>query len=99
MHGGAHSIDIEVCYATRDRQFLIPLAVCSGLTVGQAIRESGILEQCPEIRLSENRVGIFGSLAELDQPVSAGDRIEIYRPLPNSPQELRRRRASAQAVR
>jgi putative ubiquitin-RnfH superfamily antitoxin RatB of RatAB toxin-antitoxin module len=92
-------VAVEVCYATSERQVLIQLDVRPGTTLEQAIRQSGILADCPEISLSENHVGVFGKLAELARPVSAGDRIEIYRPLAAAPQELRRRRAAAQAIR
>ncbi|WP_139558290.1 RnfH family protein [Methylotetracoccus oryzae] len=90
---------VEVCYATPERQFLIPVEVVAGSTIEQAIRQSGLLERCPEISLSDNKVGIFGKLAELAHVVQSGDRIEIYRPLRAAPQDLRRKRARAQRQR
>jgi hypothetical protein len=92
-------VGVEVCYATSDKQFLIPVEVVAGSTIEQAIRQSGLLERCPEISLSENKVGIFGKRAELERAVQPGDRIEIYRPLCSAPQDLRRKRAQAQTQR
>jgi putative ubiquitin-RnfH superfamily antitoxin RatB of RatAB toxin-antitoxin module len=66
-----------------------------GSTVGEAIRACGLLARCPEIDLANNRVGIFGRLVQLDTPLRAGDRVEIYRPLNSDPKEARRRRATA----
>lgn len=90
---------VEVAYARPDGAFCIPLELAPGSTVADAIRQSGLLEQCPEIDLSVNRVGIFANLCELDHEVTAGDRIEIYRPLKIDPKETRRRRAASRSSR
>ena len=58
------------------------------------MRHSGILDEFPEIRLSENKVGIFGKLAKLSATLRDGDRIEIYRALIADPKEVRRQRAA-----
>lgn len=85
---------VEVVFATPSRQEVIEMPVRPGTTVEQAIRESGILEQFPEIDLARHRVGIFSELAGLQDPVRDGDRIEIYRPLQADPKEARKRRAA-----
>lgn len=69
----------------------------AGATIRDAIAQSGLLEACPEIDLEVNKVGVFNQLRNLDDPVQAGDRIEIYRPLRADPKETRRRRAQASA--
>ena len=84
---------IEVAYASASESWLIPFEVEEGTTVQQAIASSGILEQCPDINLQTNKVGLFSKIVELDVPVRAGDRIEIYRPLILDPKEARRLRA------
>jgi len=84
---------IEVAYASDDQSWLIPFEVEEGTTVQQAITSSGILEQCPDINLQTNKVGLFSKIIELGVPVRAGDRIEIYRPLILDPKEARRLRA------
>lgn len=86
---------VEVAYATPRCQEVVELPVHPGTTIEQAIRASGMLERFPEIDLSQHRVGIFGELADLHDPVHDGDRIEIYRPLLADPKEVRRRRAKA----
>jgi putative ubiquitin-RnfH superfamily antitoxin RatB of RatAB toxin-antitoxin module len=86
-------IPIEVAYASANQSWLIPFEVEEGTTVQQAIASSGILEQCLDINLQTNKVGLFSKIIELDVLVRAGDRIEIYRPLILDPKEARRLRA------
>lgn len=88
---------IEVAYATPERQALIRIEAVPGCTVRQAIERSGILAQFPEISLERSRVGVFGRPRELDDPVEAGDRVEIYRPLTADPKQARRLRARKKA--
>ena len=90
----AAPIELEVVYALPEAQSVLDVSVPPGTTVEQAIRRSGILERFPEIDLSSNPVGIFSRKVSLQDPVSAGDRIEIYRPLSIDPKAARRRRAA-----
>nr|WP_197491551.1 RnfH family protein [Methylomonas methanica] len=83
---------VEVAYATPERQVLIPVSLAANSTVEQAIEVSGILQEFPEIHLSQQKVGIFGVVCNLDKIVSSEDRIEIYRPLRQNPMEARRGR-------
>lgn len=69
------------------------LALRPGQSVRDAIAQSGLLEQHPEIDLTVNRVGIFGRLCSLDTIPRHGDQIEIYRPLVADPKKARRKRA------
>lgn len=87
------AIDITVAYAKPDSQVEIPLSVEENCTVALAIRRSGILEQFPEIELGSATVGIYSRKVALDALLSAGDRIEIYRPLLIDPKQARRLRA------
>ena len=89
----AETIRVEVAYAGEGAQYLLPVEVAAGATVSEAIACSWILEQCPEIDLERNRVGIFARLCGLDNVLEDGDRVEIYRPLLIDPKEARRRRA------
>ena len=88
-------LEVEVAYATSDVQVVMPLELTAGATVGEAIRESGILHRLPEIDLGRNAVGIYGRLVGMDTPLESGDRVEIYRPLAVDPRERRRRRAAS----
>ncbi len=84
---------VEVAYASPDEQVLLETEVPEGATIEDAIRESGILEQFPEISLEKNKVGIFGHAEPLDTPLREMDRVEIYRPITCDPKEVRRQRA------
>ncbi len=86
-------INIEVVYALAGEQTLLRQSVAPGTTVAGAIQSSGILQKCPEIDLTVNKLGIFGKLAKADAVVRDKDRIEIYRPLIADPKEVRRKRA------
>ena len=90
---GDKNIKVEIAYAIPDRAYVIPVTVPSGTTIKQGIETSGILEQCPEIDLTRNEVGIFSKPMTLDDVIKNGDRIEIYRPLITDPKEARRQRA------
>ena len=85
-------IQVEVAYAKPDQQTLISLNLPSGSSVAQAISASGLLQQCPEIDLSQQKIGIFGQVCKLDTLLSEGDRVEIYRPLQQNPMDARRGR-------
>lgn len=91
----AAPLHIEVAYALPQKQVLLRVDARVGTTVEEAIRHSGLLSQFPEIDLARNKVGIFGKLVKLDEPVRDKDRVEIYRPLIADPKEVRRQRAAA----
>lgn len=91
LHGGV--LKVAVAYVGPEAQVLRPMEVTPGTTVRAAIQRSGVLEQCPEIDLQRYKVGIYGKLVPLDQPLTDGDRVEIYRPLIADPKEARKRRA------
>jgi len=85
-------ICVEVAYATQDKQTLIALTLPADSTAEQAIADSGILRQFPEIDLSAQKIGIFGTISTLDKALMDGDRVEIYRPLLQDPMMARRNR-------
>ena len=86
-------IRIEIVYAKPDKQRLISIAVSENCTVLNAIEQSGILTEFPEIDLNNAKVGIFSTPCSLEKIVENGDRIEIYRPLLSDPKDARRQRA------
>jgi putative ubiquitin-RnfH superfamily antitoxin RatB of RatAB toxin-antitoxin module len=88
------SIRVEVAFARRNEQLILPVEGVGALTAKEAIERSGILQRFPEIDLARNRIGIFGKVAKLDQVLRPGDRVEIYRPLIADPKEARKRRAA-----
>lgn len=87
------SIDIEVAYATPERQQIIALRVAPGSTVEECIERSQIKRYFPEIDLDQQKVGIWSKAVKLDQQPRDGDRIEIYRALIADPKAVRRKRA------
>lgn len=89
----ASKILVEVAYAKEHEQVIIPLNVDAGTTLEQAVQLSGILEQFPEIDLTQNKTGIFGKIAKADTELREKDRVEIYRSLIADPKESRRKRA------
>ncbi len=90
----SNQIQVEVVYGLADKQSLLSLQVDEGVTVEEAITQSGVLEEYPEIDLSKNKVGLFGKLTKLSQILRDKDRVEIYRPLIADPKEVRKKRAA-----
>ncbi|NVK57837.1 MAG: RnfH family protein [Alteromonadaceae bacterium] len=86
-------INVEVAYATPEKQSLIELTVPAGSTAEQAIVASGVMDIHPEINLPDAKVGIWNRVCKPSAEVQEGDRIEVYRPLIADPKEVRKRRA------
>jgi uncharacterized protein len=86
-------LDIEVAYATPDREIIIALKLPRGSSANDAIERSGILQKAPKIDLAKNKIGIYGKLCSLNYVLYQHDRVEIYRPLTIDPKEIRRLRA------
>jgi putative ubiquitin-RnfH superfamily antitoxin RatB of RatAB toxin-antitoxin module len=87
---------VEVAYALPDRQRVVALELpIGGLTAGQAVERSGLLEEFPQIAEQALALAVFGVVCEPDRPLRAGDRVEILRPLRHDPRTLRRERAAA----
>lgn len=93
-------ITVEVVYAKPEEQCLLEVRVLPGTTMIDVIHKSGILERFPEIEIESADVGIFGRVIHNRRHVvHPFDRVEIYRPLPNDPKDLRAERAKAQRER
>ncbi len=92
--------EVEVVYALPDRQRVIRLALPeTGLTARQAVEQSGLPHEFPDIGRRPLVLGIFGAVCDADRPLREGDRVEIYRPLAHDPRAIRRDRAAATARR
>lgn len=85
-------MQISVAYSEPAQQLWLRIEVPDDSTVEQAILQSGLLRQFPNLDLTEQKVGVFGKLAKLDAPVQPGDRIEIYRTITADPKTTPRRR-------
>lgn len=88
----ADTMTVEVAWATPETQQIVTLTVPRGSTAREVIEASGIRIRFPEIE-PEPDVGIFSRRITLDQVLSEGDRVEIYRPLIADPKEVRRQKA------
>lgn len=80
---------VEVVFARPEGAETVSVELPPGATVRDALAASGFQ------LLKDQPMGIFGKRVALDQPLSPGDRVEIYRPLAVDPKEARRRRARA----
>ena len=87
-------IQVEIVYARPGRQKVVRVGVREGASVREAIEQSGLLAEFPEIDLEKNKLGIWNKLAKVDASLREGDRVEIYRPLIADPKEVRRLRAA-----
>jgi hypothetical protein len=97
--GGAELIQVQICYAKPGVQILKDMRVPPGTTLQEAIEQSGLLREMPEIDLSVQKVGIYGKPKTLDTALRDHDRVEIYRPLIADPKESRRKRAEKKEAR
>lgn len=82
---------ISVAYAEPSKQRWLALDVPEQTCAEEAIRLSGLLQQFPEIDLEKNKIGVFGLVVKPQQPLKAGDRVEIYRPITADPETVERR--------
>jgi putative ubiquitin-RnfH superfamily antitoxin RatB of RatAB toxin-antitoxin module len=94
MASDLQELQVYVVYATPAEEFIHPMRVQPGATIGQAIEGSGVLARFPDINLVTQPVGIYGKKKTLDTVLRERDRIEIYRPLVADPKDSRRRRAA-----
>lgn len=94
-------ISVEVAYALPDKQKIIELLVEPGTTAFIAVQKSRIADHFPGLDIENAKMGIFGQAlgtkglkAPKEHVLSAGERVEIYRPLVSDPKEVRRKRAA-----
>jgi putative ubiquitin-RnfH superfamily antitoxin RatB of RatAB toxin-antitoxin module len=90
----AEELQVYVVYATPQEEFIHPMRVAPGTTIGQAIETSGVLARFPEINLVTQPVGIYARKKTLETVLRDRDRVEIYRPLVADPKDSRRKRAA-----
>ncbi|MCL6416034.1 RnfH family protein [Aestuariirhabdus sp. Z084] len=90
------TIQVEVAYATPEKQLIIPLSVPVGTTMLEAAQRSGISEQFANIDLDNTPMGIFGKSEPkpAERKLLANERVEVYRPLIADPKLVRKQRAA-----
>jgi len=89
-------LSIEVTCVAKGREVVRKLKVSDGTTLGEAVDQSGIIEQFPDFDIVKARKGIFGTLRTESWLLKDRDRVEIYQALIFDPREARRRRAATQ---
>ena len=95
--GQMDKILIEVACAFPERQTVIEIECDQGVTIENAIQQSDILSQFPELEDVEYSYGVFGLRQPSNFVLSNHDRVEIFRPLILSPTEARRLRAKSKS--
>jgi uncharacterized protein len=102
----AEMINVCVVYARPDTQQQIELQLPPGSSAQQAVVASGLLEQWPEIDLSQSRIGVHARILDgrvnpspEDYVLQHLDRVEIYRPLQIDPKQARLLRAERAKLR
>jgi hypothetical protein len=91
----ARKLSVEVVFASPDVQALVTVSMAAGASVADAVQQSGIPEQFPELHLDGLQTGIWGRPVERSCRIRDGDRVELYRPLQLDPREARRRLAQS----
>ncbi len=87
-------IRVDIVYAEPLRSVAKSLNVAPGAVIADALKLAALQADFHGVDLSNATVGIFGRVAQRDQPLKDGDRIEIYRPLLEEPKLARRKRVS-----
>ena len=92
----ADKIRVEVAYALPEKQKILAVDVEAGTTMLEAVKQSGIEREFPELDLAEAKFGIFGKATRTPETdvLREGDRVEIYRPLIIDPKQARANRAA-----
>jgi hypothetical protein len=90
----SNRIQVEVVYGRQDRQKVVKVSLGEGASVREAVEQSGLMAEFPEIDLAKNKLGIWNKLAKPEALVRDQDRVEIYRPLIADPKEVRKQRAA-----
>lgn len=87
-------IAIAIAYALPQCQRIVKLEVSRGTTVADAVSQSGLVRQFPELAGAPLNCAIFGRAVPLTQRLEEGDRVEVLRALLIDPKENRRRSAA-----
>ena len=85
---------VEIVFAGTEQVFQRKVQVNDGACVMDVIENSAILIELPDLNVNANNVGVFSRKVSLDYVLHENDRVEIYRPLTLTPNEIRKRRAA-----
>lgn len=93
------AIDCSVVCDAPTGPVTMALQLATGATLSDALAEARSQLGEALIDWDHARVGIWGQESVRDRSLVSGDRIEIYRRLPNDPKLARRQRARAARLR
>lgn len=90
-------IQIDVAYATPEKQLVVPVRIRAGTSLYDAVMQSGIAAKFPGLDIEAATLGVFGKAERnpRERILLDGERAEIYRPLIADPKEVRKKRAAA----
>ena len=92
-------LTVSVVYALPDRQFQAEIEVADESTVEDVLQSAAQLGAIPASVIETAPVAVWGRESARSARVSAGDRVELLRPLQHDPAERRRELArSGQAM-
>ncbi len=86
-----------VAYADSARQYLWPVVLSAEATIAEAIAAARRQAQDAEVPWDSAPVGIFGEPRSRTDVPGEGDRIELYRALPDDPRARRRAQSGRRA--
>ena len=86
-------MQIRVCCAQAGAVRECTVELPTGSSAGAAVAASGLVAGD-----ARPAIGIFGLSVPWDASLAPGDRVEIYHPLPVTPRERRRARATGRRV-
>ncbi len=70
----------SVAHAAGSASFWQELDSPIDITAEQAIQQSRLLIEFPDLDITQLKIGIFSKVCKLSQAVQEGDRIEVYLP-------------------
>jgi uncharacterized protein len=76
----------------------LALTLGSGATLADALQLARAQLNETLLDWEQARVGVWGQESPRDRILASGDRVEIYRPLPNDPKLARRQRVRAARI-
>jgi putative ubiquitin-RnfH superfamily antitoxin RatB of RatAB toxin-antitoxin module len=98
------AINIEVCYATSEKQHLEPLSLPKGATLRDAVAQAlpSLKRVFPELIIdlesNASHFGIFSQPKDAGYLLQDNDRVEIYRPLLIDPMKKKQERQAQQGL-
>ncbi|MEI6896324.1 MAG: RnfH family protein [Psychromonas sp.] len=71
----------SVAYAAGSSSFWQEMESSDEVTAQQAIQQSRLLSEFPELDIALLKIGVFGKTCKTTQILQEGDRVEVYLPI------------------